>query len=178
MSAALVPVYRAGFQLLKVRAMVWFLALVAAGAVWYGADIAQTYGIRDADGGTLKPLGVRLAFGGFVGLLGIAAAAGMLVYARYYIAHVAFDEASGRFEIRTVRLLGSRRQMCELRPGSRAAYRDPSVPLSAVSVDAPWWSVEVIGRQMPLILDAQGQVLDVARFQQFLSGRVELLTHP
>jgi hypothetical protein len=174
MSATLVPIYRAGRQLRKVRAMVWFLALVAAGAIYYGADIGRTYGIREADGGTLKPLGVRLAFGGFVGLLGIAAAAGMLVYARHYIARVAFDEASGRFEIRTVGLLGSRRHMCELRPGGRAEYRDPSVPFSAVSVDAPWWSVEVVGGQWPLILDAQGQVLDAARFKQFLSGRVKL----
>ena len=174
MSAPLVPVYRAGRQLVKVRAMVWFLALVAVGAVYYGADIARTYGVLEADGGTLKPLGVRLAFGGFVGLLGIAAAWGMLAYARHYIAHVAFDEASGRYEIRTVGLLGSRPHICELRPGGRAKYRDPTVPLAQVSVDAPWWSVEVVGRQWPLILDAQGEVLDAARFKQFLSGRVKL----
>ena len=174
MPASLVPVYRAGRQLLKVRVMVWFLAIVAAGAIYYGAGIARTYGIRDADGGVLKPLGVRLAFGGFVASLGIAAAAGMLLYARHYIARVAFDEASGQFEIHTVGLLGSQRHSCELRPGGRTEFHNPGVPLSKVAVDAPWWSVDVVGRQWPLILDAQGEVLDRARLNEFLSSRVKL----
>jgi hypothetical protein len=48
------------------------------------------------------------------------------------------------------------------------------VPLSKVSLEAPWWSVQVSGRQWPLILDAQGQVLDAARLNEFLSSRVTL----
>ncbi len=75
---------------------------------------------------------------------------------------------------RDVRSLSPGLSRWELRPGGRTAFHNPGVPLSKVSLEAPWWSVQVSGRQWPLILDAQGQVLDAARLNEFLSSRVTL----
>lgn len=70
-------VFRAGGQLITVRAFMILSLVCAVACIWWGIGLAQTYGSRAADGGALAPLAVRLALGIDTGSLGILFAAGM-----------------------------------------------------------------------------------------------------
>src|SRR5262245_33645065 len=97
----MVPVYRAGKQLVKVRGLMALSLVVLAGCLWWGLDLARTYGIREADGGALAPLPVRLAWGGSVALFGVACVAGMWLYGRLYAARIGFDPATQQIHLET-----------------------------------------------------------------------------
>lgn len=157
-------IYRAGFQLLKVRAVMLMGLAGAVAGCWYGWDLFQTYGIRPADGGQLASLPVRLAWGLTVAALGLAFAAGMAAYGTLYVGSIRYDEATGTLHIRTVEfLLTGRKHIVPLSAikGSDWQHGRFDNP-GGVSVDAPWISLAVKGRTWPLIVDAQGHFPDRA----------------
>ncbi|BBL80215.1 hypothetical protein RxyAA322_20690 [Rubrobacter xylanophilus] len=172
-TGATVPLYRAGRQLLKVRFLMLLSLVCAAGAVWIGLDLVQTYGLRPVDGGELAPLPARLAFGGGVALVGLSFAFGMWLYGRLYVAAIDLDERVNRLYVRTVRFLGTREDVfdvseilrSELYEGRFVAPRDEELMLS---VEAPWRSVRVAGRRWPLIVDERGLFLDPERMNALL----------
>src|SRR5688500_7234701 len=98
----MIPVYRAGWQLIKVRAVMVASLIGLALCLWCGLDLAQTHGLNEADGGVLAPLPERLALGGFVALLGIAVAAGMWLYGRHYAARIGFDPVTKQIHLVSV----------------------------------------------------------------------------
>ena len=71
-----------------VRIVTWLLLIFAAGFVVGGVLIAQTYGLNPADGGVLKPLAVRLGFGGAVAAIGILIGGGMWLYGTLYVSEL------------------------------------------------------------------------------------------
>lgn len=111
--------YRAGRRVWRVRALMWFSLAVAVWAVWGGAGLSRTYGSRPADGDVLKPLPVRLAFGGGIMLLGLAFGTGMLVYSRCYAARIE-QNRDGRLVVTTVGWCGITWRR-SARPTSRTA---------------------------------------------------------
>lgn len=156
-------IYRAGSQLLKVRAIMLMSLACAVAACWYGWVIFESYGLRPADGGVLAPLGTRIAFGGCLALLGLAFAAGMWLYARLYATRIGYDEAAGTLRIRTAGfLMGAE----TVHPQSdviesdwvAGRFDDPG----GVLVDAPWIKLRLRDRRWPLIVDAQGRFPDRA----------------
>ena len=52
----MIPVYRAGRQLIKVRFLMGLSLAVLAFCLWCGVDLAQTYGLNPGDGGVLVSL--------------------------------------------------------------------------------------------------------------------------
>ncbi len=153
----MVEVYRAGTQLLKVRAIMLFALACALGAIWWGWDLFQPHGLRPADGGALAPLGTRLALGLGLAALGIAFAAAMWAYGRLYVSRLRYERGSDRLLVRTLGFVGGRETpypASDVVSSTYVAgrYDNPG----GVSVDAPWMSLRMAGRRWPLIVDAQG----------------------
>ena len=154
----MIEIYRAGWQLTKVRGVMIMALACAIGGCWWGWDLFQTYGLRPADGGTLAPLGTRLALGLFLALLGIAFAAGMWIYGKLYAGAIRFDEAADMLHVHTIEYIFGGRDIAFPPSAIDAAdwHEGQSDFGRGVSVDAPWFSLRIAGRRLPLILDAQG----------------------
>jgi hypothetical protein len=154
--------FRAGRQLVKVRAVMLFSLVCAAASLWWGFDLAQTYGSRPAEGGALAPLPVRLAWGVGVGSLGVIFAAGMWLYGRCYVAKMELDQRTGTLHVYTVRFFGSRKQVFDVSDILGSSYHEGKFDGMGVvpTVDAPWRSMRLAGRRLPLIVDQQGVFLE------------------
>ncbi len=157
--------YRAGRQLLKVRVLLLMALACGVLAVGAGVHLARTYGLNPGDGGVLAPLPVRLAWGVGVASLGLAFAVGMQVYARCYVARLEVDEGQEELHVYTVGRLGALQQerypleALRLRPARSRRHPGRTPPLWwGPVVHAPWRSLRLPGRRLPLILDEQGEV--------------------
>jgi hypothetical protein len=165
----MIPVYRAGWQMIKVRAVMVASLIGLVVCLWCGLDLAQTHGLNKGDGGALAPLPERLAVGGLVALFGIAFAAGMWLYGKHYAARIGFDPDTKQIYVVTVGFFWNDHHVinpADLGPGrfhhganwttvAAAAVVGHPVPL----VDAPWTSIRIAGWRWPLIIDQQGVVL-------------------
>jgi hypothetical protein len=146
-------------QTRKVRGVMLFSLACAVLSVRAGLHLAQTYGLNAADGGVLAPLPVRLAWGVGVALLGVGFAASMGLYGRCYVARIELDEAAQQLHVYTLRFFGTARHVCDASEivGGRRHRGKLTTPW--LSVDAPWRTIRLAGRRLPLILDLQGEVL-------------------
>ena len=152
-------VFQAGCQQWKVCGMFWFgFALFLASLKW-GYDLSQTYGLSPGDGGVLRPLGERLAWGGFVILLGAALVAGLELYGRLYICRVQFDRKVERVLFETVRWWGYQRIDIPVGEIVGSSYHAGDFETLKHTVNAPWYFVQLGGHRLPLILDGQGKFL-------------------
>ncbi len=149
---------------------VWFvfaLSVVAAVAgVWVGVVLGQTYGLSPAEGGVLKPLPIRLAWGVGFAALGLGFFGGMVVYGLVYVTHLAHDAAAGTLGVRT--LLGRARTIPEadVLPGDYRAGRSDG----RIRVNAPWYALRVRGRRLPYVIDLQGDFSDHAALARLVEG--------
>ncbi len=154
-------VFDASEQLTKVRLVMWLAVACAFGGGYWGWSLSQTYGLAPGDGGVLAPVGVRLAVGGTVAVLGLLAAAAMGVYSRQYIAQIRRDPGGDRLIIATPRLIGLRESRYAASAVRAGEARDTRAVANAfgtgIAVHAPWRVVHVAGRRLPLILDEQGR---------------------
>ncbi len=162
------PIYDSGAQGTRVRALLWFSLLCAAGSTWAGVSLGRTFGLSPADGGALAPLPVRLAWAVGVSAIGLAFLAGMLVYVRCYAARVAVDEAGGTVHVSRIGLLGTCTLVVPAERVLGSEYHPGQADYGGVAVNAAWDTVRVEGRRLPLIVDAQGDVLDPERAGRFL----------
>lgn len=161
----MIPIFDAARQGTKVRVIIWGSALVAAGSLYAAAGIYETYGINPGDGGVLKPLHERAAVAAFVAFLGLSFLIAMLVYGRCYVAAASLDEVAMELHLETFGLLGRRKQVLPVGDILERKEHAGRVPVfieraSGITVNAPWRSVRVAGRRLPLIVDAQGLTHD------------------
>ena len=147
-------IYRGGFQLTKVKGIMVLAMLCAGGALYWGWDLFNTYGLAPGDGGVLAPLWQRLAWGLSVAGLGIAFLAGMWIYGRRYATRIRYDEAADALHIGTLELLAGRMHVHAASDVVGSDYHHGQV--EEAGVDAPWYFIELKGRPSRLILDAQG----------------------
>ena len=109
----------------------------------------------------MAPLPVRLAWGVGVGSLGVIFAAGMWVYGRCYVAKIELDQHTKQLFIYTVRFIGTKKEVFDTSEILGSTYHEGRfhgggrVP----SVHAPWRSVRLGSRRLPLIVDQQGVFL-------------------
>jgi len=165
-------------QALKVRIVFWILLIVGALALWGGWEIFQTFGLAEADGGVLKPLWQRLALGGFVAGLGLAAAGGMWLYISLYALRVM--RAGDQITITTMRPLGARDwdfKVSELGQGNyyhgQVRHLLSSGALGGIWVNAPWITLRAVGHRFPFIMDIQAEVIDIAALSVLAEVDVE-----
>ncbi|NOZ70600.1 MAG: hypothetical protein GXP38_01590 [Chloroflexi bacterium] len=168
-----VPVFDAGRQLLKVRAMMAAALIVAVVTLYAGIHLAQSYGLNPADGGVLAPLPLRLAWGAGVTLLGLAFAAAMIIYGHCYVARLEVDEMTDYLHIYTISpwltLRPEKIPRSALKPGRRHRGRTLFI-WHPILVNAPWQTLRVQGRRLPLILDEQGEILHRQWIQRLRRG--------
>jgi hypothetical protein len=165
----MISLFRAGWQLVKVRGMMWLALVCGAGSFWWGLDLAQHYGLNPGDGGVLAPLAARLAWAITVWLLGLAFLVGMWIYGRCYVAKIDYDEQKNQLHISTTGFLLHSRHIVDMENVRLGRYHDgrldvmrigvdgPIPTWSTMSVNAPWQSLRVAGFPLPLILDLQGE---------------------
>ena len=165
----MIDIYRAGWQLTKVKALTLFTVPVAAGALYWGWDLLTSYGLRPADGGVLAPLWQRLLWAGFVAGFGLAILAGMWVYGRRYLARVRYDEAADALHVFTLEFLASRRRIVPAVEVLGGNYVDGR--MEDAGVDAPWYFLHLKDRPV-LVLDAQGVFPDRELAEKLLKIRL------
>ena len=150
----MIDIYRAGFQLTKVKAFMIVALLCAGGALYWGWDLFNTYGLNPGDGGVLAPLWQRLAWGLTVAGLGLAFLAGMWIYGRRYVTRIRYDQAADALHIGTLELLAGRSRVYPASSVIEATYFHGR--MEGEGVDAPWYFLRLKERPSQLILDAQG----------------------
>jgi hypothetical protein len=164
-------VYRAGRQLAKVRAVTLFSVAFAFGFLYWGYDLLTTFGLRPADGGVLAPLGERLAWAAFLWACGLGFPIGMWIYGRCYVAEIVVDEPNKRLVVKTLRFLGTSDESLPFGVRTTSNYHHGQYYAGGVRVKAPWTTVQVTGRRLPLILDQQGEFADRDILERRLLGR-------
>lgn len=153
----MIEIFRAGGQLIKVRAIMWLAAGCAAAALYYGWVLFQSYGLRPADGGALAPIGQRLGWLLGLGGMGLAFLAGMWAYGRCYVARIGYDQAGQRLHFRTLSFVGSHEHVHHVSDVRASTFQSGRfINPDGVSVNAPWYNVYLKGRRLPLVLDVQG----------------------
>ena len=169
-------------QALKVRIVLWVSLVVCAGALYGGWAIMQTYGLSPADGGVLRPFGERLALGGFVAVLGLAFAGGMMLFATIYVLRLARDGDQVVIDTLTLWGIGGRRHSFAISDIGESAYhhgrfsvaRETGTPgqLLDLNVDAPWITLHAAGRRLPFLLDLQAEIVDISALAALAKGAV------
>src|SRR5262245_1976086 len=120
----MIPVYRAGRQLIKVRAVMVLSLVVLPLCLWWGLDLAQTHVLNEAASAALASVHARAACGGLGVLLGIAFAAEMWVYGGHYAARVEYDPGRMHIHLHTVGFFWANRHVirrADLGPGRERA---------------------------------------------------------
>lgn len=153
------------------RWKIWFVGLISlatGGAlVMLGGWLFQSFGLHPDDGGVLKPLSTRILFSLAWVVPGLAIVAAMLAYLQCYVTRIEADEA-GEYRV-TVAGFGR-----GLRFGddavARAGFNDGISHAGGISVNAPWYSLRLRGRRLPLIIDLQGDFLDERAVDRLLDG--------
>lgn len=170
------------WQAKKVRVVVWFSLLVCAGALYGGWAIFQTFGLSAADGGVLRPIAERLAFGAFVAGLGLVFAGGMMAFANHYATHLARNKDTVIIETLTPLAMGTKRHNLDISEiGANASCHGRlDIPgtgaLSAglfQRVDAPWITMRVARQRFPFIFDLQAEVIDIGALAVLAEGAVD-----
>ncbi len=154
------PIYTAGGQLKRVRFFMGVCAIVFIGCTYWSYDLLQHYGLSPGDGGVLRPIGERLAWGLGVFLLGLFLVLAMDLYGRKYIARVFYDPSSHCLEVETVRWWGRATKRYAENDVVRASYHRGHLATDSHTVNAPWYYVRFKGERLAHILDAQGEFLD------------------
>ena len=162
------------------RWKIWFAVLISllCGGVliWLGGYTLQSYGLEPVDGGVLKPLVSRILLGGAFALFGAAIVAGILVYLWCYVTRIEVDDAGDGFHIAVA---GTRRRL-SIQPGDvvRAGFHEGRSHAGGISVNAPWYSVRLRGRRLPLIVDLQGEFLDEHAVGRLIEGEPAPVLEP
>ena len=145
------------------------LSLLCGGAlVWLGGYLFTSYGLQPVEGGVLKPLSTRILLGTGFGTSGLAIIAGILAYLQCYVSRIEADDAGGGYRV-TVAGWGPK---LEFPPDAvaRTGFNDGISHAGGISVNAPWYSLRLRERRLPLIIDLQGDFLDERAVDRLLDG--------
>jgi TMEM70/TMEM186/TMEM223 protein family len=154
----MVTLFRSTRQLLKVRGVMLFSLACAAGGLWWGVNLARTD---------------ELVLGVIVALLGVSFAIGMWVYGWCYVAKIELDQQTGELYVYTLRFpFGSKKEVFHKADTLSSSYHEGKFDGGAVapSVDAPWRSLRLSGRRLPLIIDQQGEFLQEELMNELLDN--------
>lgn len=150
-----------------VRIVTWLLLIFAAGFVAGGVLIAQTYGLNPADGGVLKPLAVRMGFGGAVAAIGILIGGGMWLYGTLYVSELV--QEGNALTVETLSLSGTSQKehaVGDITGGSFYHGRMRQPGIMTQTINAPWLTLRVKGKWLPYIIDGQADEINVAALEK------------
>jgi hypothetical protein len=146
-----IEIFRAGSQAVMVRFVQGLLVLVFTPGLLWGA-----WALAVVSDPSLSPL-ARYAL--VAGALALAAASsiGMVVYGWCYVTSATWDPRAGACHITLAGLFVPAR--LTVAAGERGRYHAGRSNAAEIQVNAPWYSVRIPGRRLPLILDLQGEFL-------------------
>jgi hypothetical protein len=168
-------IFDAGPQRWKVWFVLFVCLLTGGGMMWAGGYMLGHYGLMPGDGGVLKPLSTRLLVGGVMAVPGAALIAAIVVYLRCYVTRIEVDDAGSGFRVTVAGRPGPRTLMIGAGDVVRARYNDGIAHAGGVRVNAPWYSLRLPGRRLPLIIDMQGDFLDDGAVDRLIKGEPPLL---
>ncbi|HEY0036497.1 MAG TPA: hypothetical protein VGB66_07395, partial [Longimicrobium sp.] len=116
---------------------------------------------------SISPL-ARFALVAAILAMAAAASIGMWVYGRCYVIRATWDPLTGACQITLAGLFIPTR--LTVAAGTRGRYHAGQSHASGLRVNAPWYSVRVAGRVLPLILDLQGEFLQPELIDRVLLG--------
>lgn len=155
------------YQARKVQIVLWVSLAVCALAFYAGWEIFKTFGLSPGDGGILRPISQRIAFGAFVASLGAAFASAMMLYASLYVLRVKRDGDDITFETMSPWGVGTKtHQYTPSQIGKSRTHKGRSIvprfdgSLLAMRVNAPWKSLYVHDRRFPFLLDLQAEQIN------------------
>lgn len=154
-------VYDAGSRRTLIRAMI-LLSIPVGLLFWWLGFLGWNYPPEVGERAWERPLANLLCFGGGLGIV-----ASMLVYGRCYISQVEVED-DGTVRIRTIAPFGSPEHVLrpvDVLPGE---YHEGHFQSGGVRGVAPWHSIRLRGRRIPLILDPVGDVLDARAAERAL----------
>ena len=147
--------------------MFWVLIVAAAAMGVAGVNIAMSWGMNPADGGVLKPLPERLAFGGGMVALALALLVGMGIYVARYV--VSVRSLGGRLYIRTANLFGGAEREFDVNDVQALEFRSGKTVTYKANVNAPWKKMRIRGMKLPFIIDMQAEYIDRTGFEKLLA---------
>ncbi len=164
-----IAVFSAGGTRIRAVRFVLILSIFCAVAsLWWGTDILLRYGMAQADGGILAPLAVRILLAGCVFLAGFGFACGMWLYCGIYVVEISIDEKTSLVTIKTLAPAGRKTFGIEQVAITKSRPHEGSLRTSRQTVNAPWISIHVDERKLPLIIDLRGRILDEKIFRKVL----------
>ena len=158
-------IFEAGRQATKVRAL-WIAALFAAAVAisWTTALVVAAAAPEASDVVRARPpIGLFLS-----ALLGIIAVS-LAVYARCYVTRLGLADDGATVLVRTLGLSRDRSESILLRHVRASDYSSGDHRFAT----APWWTIRVQDRMLPLFVDAQGHVHDLTGLVRVLHGGFE-----
>jgi len=158
-------IYRAGGQLPKVRFVQVISVLTAAAVLWHGVESSMNYGLHPTEGGVLASLAVRALIGGAFCIFGVAVLVGIWAYGECYVTDLTADHDARILNARVAGTFRRRTLEIDVDTVSIPEFRHGKTDSGKLHVNAPWFRLDVAGRWLPLIIDAQGEILDQARFE-------------
>lgn len=174
-AAAIVPfvpgaaVFRAGWQLTKLRWVVPLALLVSGLLLWVSWTVLHEYGVHPSEGGVLKPLPLRASLSALFLVLGLGCGIGIVVYVHgCYVSRIDAGDAPGRYRVTVAGLLRRRTIEVDAAALAPATYHDGVYRAGGMRGAAPWYTLRLPGRRLPLVVDAQGEVLDEAAFRRLV----------
>lgn len=161
-------IFDAGRQRWKLWFAVPLLFLCGVGLAFVGVFFFTSYGLDPVDGGVLKPFWLRALLGGLHAGGGVALMIFTPLYLQCYVTRIEVD-GGDRFR---VSIAGIGRGP-EIRVGDvvRAGFNDGIAHTGGISVNAPWYSLRLRGRRLPLIIDLQGDFKDAHAVDRLMAGR-------
>jgi hypothetical protein len=148
--------YDAGWQGRKVRMVIWGTFLFAG--VMFSLALLDP---KVPPPPEIETPAQRMIAKGFAALVGFASVIGILVYGRCYVQRIEQAE-DGSLTLRLTGALGSPKLRLTRDSIEGTRYRRGRFTGGDIHVNAPWTSLRVIGRRLPLIVDEQGEFLDPA----------------
>jgi hypothetical protein len=154
-------VYDAGSRRKLIRAMILMSIPVGLLFCWL-ALLGWTSPPAVGERAWERPFVLLLGFGAGLGTI-----AGMLVYGRCYIGQLEVED-DGTARVRTIAPFGWPERVLRADDVIPGEYHDGFLRANGQTINAPWYTVRIRGRRLPLILDPQGDVLDADRTERAL----------
>ena len=161
-------IFSAGRQGVKVCAIQLLSLVISPVALWGGWEAARTYGLHPSEGGELAPLALRLLLGGFLAAIGAGFVVGMWVYGRCYVREAEVDPERGVLRLTLAGFVMPSRLEVPLQDVGGSREHDGRFRAGGMTVNAPWSTVRLRGRRLPLIIDVQGEFIRRELIVQYL----------
>lgn len=170
-SDAPVELFRAGaWREVKLRFVQFLAILMAPVALWGANDLAFNPAEILRQGGDVVPWAVRYGTAALLTVLGIGAGVGGIVYGWCYVTRIVWDPVAERCSLRLAGFIVPAHVHAPAATAPRWKHDTGTARAGGISVNAPYYSIRLPGRRLPLIVDCQGVFIRPRLMDRVLMG--------